>query len=325
MFNSKMIGANAVGLPPQPPGTGALVSTSDVGMVISVDDGLTWSQEGIVHTFPQNPTYVSWTGSTFVCNAGNTLHYSADGYNWTQTITLPGTSVGGITSNGSYTLVGNFTSGTYMYMHKSTDGGLTWSSVFGGNNNIGITSLREGGINAWGHSVWSWNNGSMISTNGSGTSWGYNFNSNGSGCAVGWSPYSPKWIGTSSRDGGYRSAAGGPFAPTYMSSWAVQTGIASPLSASFDKIVSNVNGQTMLFRTTASSKVYRTTNGGSLFQSIPYFTSYPTSQFAFHNSKFICYYNGNIVGSTNGYSWSTISTPTGYTFYRMASMGKLNY
>lgn len=318
-FGNRLI--NVGGLP-QPEGTGALVSTSDVGMVISVDDGLTWTQDGIVHTFPQNPSYVSWTGSTFVCNAGNTLHYSPDGYNWTQTITVSGPNVAGITSNGSTTLVGNFTSGTFMYMHKSTDGGVTWTSVFGGNNNVGVNSMQPGGISNTGYSVWGANIPGSVTSPSPNTTWGKNYNSSGSNCAIGWSP-SGVWIATSSRDGGFRYSTSAT--PGYTSGWSSVGGIANPLAAYFDKIVSNVNGQTVLFRTTAANKVYRSTNGGTAFSPVSYFTSFPSSQFAFHNGKFICYYSGNIVSSTDGNSWSTVSTPSGYNFYRMASMGKLNY
>lgn len=306
-------------LPPQPPGTGALVTTSNLGMFISVDDGASWSQDAIVHTFSQNPDYVTWTGSTFVCNSGNKLHYSADGYNWTESFTLPGSNVGGITSNGTTTIVGSFNSSSNNYWHTSTDGGITWTQRYSSNNSM--TGLRPGGISPTGYSVWGWVNGSWTSSN-SGASWSVSYNSNGSNCNIGWN--NGVWVAGSARDAGYRWSTSAT--PGYPTGWNVVGGFGPVLSTYMGKIAGN--GSTIaLFRTSGgTSRVYRSTSSGAGgFSPVSYFSSFPSSEPIYHNNKFFFFLNGNCVSSSDGNTWSVSSSNVGFDGYNMASMGKLNY
>ena len=318
-INNRLI--NTGGLPPQPPGTGALVSTSDVGLVISVDDGLTWSQEGIVSNFATNPQEVVWTGSAFVACADNKIHHSVDGYNWTEVYSQNGSIYVALASNGSITYAASAYNDGYsqfLYINKSTDGGLTWTQKY--SNNIGINGGgRGGGISPSGYCHFGFNNGQAYSSNG-GETWTAGTTSNGRTPFFGWS--NNFWTGYSRREGGiyYSTSA----TPGTVNNWSLLGGYGSPLTTSGDRIVGN--GSTItLFRLTGTGLVQRSTGSASSWSAVSHFTSYPSSQFVYHNGKFIVYYNGNIIGSTNGSTWSTISTPTGYAFYRMASMGKINY
>jgi hypothetical protein len=141
MFNSKMIGANSAG-GGQPAGTGAMVVTcsssvvGEGGLWISVDDGVTWSQDAF--TGIDDPTdnaawgnWVKWMGSYFALrnNTTKAIYISPDGYNWTASFTPAGDSINAMALDqvtgdafvSSYVWRGN------NYLYRSTDGGATWS------------------------------------------------------------------------------------------------------------------------------------------------------------------------------------------------------
>lgn len=141
MFNSKMIGTNSAG-GNQPEGTGAMVVTcsssvvGEGGLWISVDDGVTWSQDAF--TGIDDPTdnaawgnWVKWMGSYFALrnNTTKAIYISPDGYNWTESFTPAGDSINSMALDqvtgdafiSSYIWRGN------NYLYRSTDGGATWS------------------------------------------------------------------------------------------------------------------------------------------------------------------------------------------------------
>ena len=319
-INNRLI--NTGGLPPQPPGTGALVSTSDVGLVISVDDGLTWSQDAIIHNFATNPQEVVWTGNSFVACANNKIHRSVDGYNWTEVYTQGGSFYVALASNGSITYAASgYDDGAskVLKIYKSTDGGLTWTQKHSSNNGINGGG-RGGGISPSGYCHFGYNNGQAYSSDG-GETWTSGNTSNGRTPFFGWS--NNFWAGYSRREGGlyYSTSA----TPGTVNNWSLDPGYGSPLTTSGDRIVGN-GGSITLWRTSAAGSVYRSSGSASSWQNVSFFSSQPTSQFVYHNGYFMVYYNGNIIRSSNGSTgWTTVSTPTGYTFYRMASISKINY
>ena len=161
-INNRLI--NAGGGAPQPEGTGSLLWGSSNGFYISVDDGLTWTQDGIVG-LPNNNNFVTrstdWNGTVFCTSVGGTnesfIYTSPDGYNWTQTATIArqddsGMAVDPVTRAFIYA-AGIYASGYGIF--ESLDNGVTWTPKGSGGayytfskvaqrNGYGVASGRTG-------------------------------------------------------------------------------------------------------------------------------------------------------------------------------------
>lgn len=289
MFNSKMIGANSAGAP-QPPGTGALLITGANGMYISVDDGLTWSNNAFTGIDPTNGfnKEVVWNGSAFVAfQTGGKLFTSPDGYNWTETY-----------SNGSYPDIlgmsvdqvsGEIIAIPYKYnvsyvMLRSLDNGNTWtvqggpwsSSSYGAyvqgvavHNGYAVVSGRTGNWRRSGvNNSWGWTNTSL------GTQ-GYPVYNNGVWSCVEGADYTKIFSSTSAT-------------PGYIKDWTQSGGSGLYLQGVNKTAIDGVDKNVFYAQVSGKFRLYLSYDKGLNFSVAGWNTS-TYSAVGYHNGKF--YFN----------------------------------
>jgi hypothetical protein len=143
MLNKRLINTGGGGN--QPEGTGIMLMQLNGTMNISIDDGVTWTQNAVGLPSSYSGGLIAWNGTNFAFFqqgvSGSKLGYvwvSPDGYNWTQTATLPYEDGGSMSvDKGNY----NFVLGVNNYnaggpaVYESADNGYTWTKI--GSSGIG--------------------------------------------------------------------------------------------------------------------------------------------------------------------------------------------
>lgn len=331
MFNSKMIGANSAGAA-QPPGTGALLYTSGAsdgtgGLWISVDDGVTWSQNAFTGIDATDNTkwnnLIRWFGSYFVMRESGTRNFysSPDGYNWSYAFTItppylngPGVDINATsfvdfyadqaTGYGYLTCFFHnqyYSNETRMYIYKTTDNGASFS--LNSNYKYNGTTAYPMGSSVWNGYFYIGNRSGSFVSNDGGSTWTYYYDSTIR--AVNPKPWAQD--GTFSTLGprfetGYATTSTQPI-PNY-STWTRVTGIYTPGTSTFyflkgDGIskVSGVCGDNSAF-------LY-SNNDGQSYSLMQYLSK--GQNVGYHNGYFIYHNNGNLY-KTNDFSTEILLT-----------------
>lgn len=322
MFNSKMIGANSGGAP-QPPGTGALLYTSGAsdgtgGLWISVDDGVTWSQNAFTGIDASDSTkwntWIKWFGSYFVMRENGTRNFysSPDGYNWSYAFTItppyvngPGVDINATvfrqmivdSYNGNGYILATFnnqyyTNRNYMHFYKTTDGGATFSLAISRNNGSATNQVNT--MSVWNnYFAGNWRSGSMWSNDG-GANWSTSYDStlrtsnvivyaqNGTFSTLG-----PRY------ETGYQTTSTVPL--VVQSSWTRVGGIMSSMTSQnflTGDGISKVAGQG------ASNLAFMySTNNGQSYSLMQYLSK--SQNVGYHNGYFIYHNNGNLYKTSD--------------------------
>jgi len=324
-----MIGTNSAGAP-QPPGTGALLYTSGAsdgtgGLWISVDDGVSWSQNAFTGIDATDNTkwntWVKWFGSYFVMRENGTRNFysSPDGYNWSYAFTItppylgaPGVDINATvfpqmivdSYNGNGYIIATFNNQYYvnrcfMHFYKTTDGGATFSLAFSNNRNASSNQLVSMSVYN-DYFMGNWGGGSLYSNDG-GANWSAPYDSsirttnvivyaqNGTFSTIG-----PRF------ETGYQTSSTIPLVS--QTSWTRVGGIMTsmtsqnlPTGDGISKVATTGNNLAFMY----------STNDGQSYSLMQYLSK--NQNVGYHNGYFIYHNNGNLY-KTNDFSTEILLT-----------------
>lgn len=303
MFGTSLLFKGLVGGVPQPPGTGAFLTTGANGMYISVDDGLTWSNDAFTGIDPTNgfDLDVIWTGSTFVTfQRGGYIWTSPDGYNWTNTAYYPDyDAILGM----SYDPVNNETLlAPYKYnvgyaFIRSFDNGDTWSTQASWSSSS-YGQYIQGVANYNGYAVVSGRTGQWRRS-------GLNNNWNWTSTSLGVEAYpiynNGTWSAVENKDYlKYYHTTLAP--PSYISTWTQVNGGGSLMTEVTKPAKNDIDTNVFTAVINSSRRLYISYDKG---------VNWTVGSFSLGNYTSVGYHNGKFYYTRNGELWAWAIPPFG--------------